>query len=215
MKLAFLGGTGPEGLGLALRFAKAGHEVLIGSRQLDRAEKAARAIQESVPQASCFGTLNETAAHQAELVLLTVPFEGQKGLLPTLREALGGKILVDTVVPLVIQKGSVSALLVEEGSAAEQAQALLPGTQVVGAFHNLSAKKLVDLEHPMNADVIIVSDHLEAKLVVMELAGQIDGVRAVDGGKLANARYVEDITALLLNINKNYKASTSVKIVGL
>lgn len=215
MRLAFIGGTGPEGLGLALRFAHAGDEVIIGSRKEERAQEAAQKIRERVGTAKVTGMLNADAARQADLVLLTFPFEGQKETLLSLQEAVGNKIVVDTVVPVLFQKGKITALPVEEGSATEQAQRLLPTAQVVGAFHNLSAKELAEMEHPLDADVLVVGDHREAKATVLELARKVPGVRAVDAGGLTNARYVEDITVLLLNINRIHKATTSIRVTGL
>jgi NADPH-dependent F420 reductase len=215
MKLAFIGGTGPEGMGLALRFAKAGHEIIIGSRQAERAQEAARAIRERVPNARAAGCLNHEAAREGEVVFLTVPYQGQRETLPPLREALDSKVIVDTIAPLHFDKGTASALPVEEGSAAEQAQKLVPEGRVVGSFHNLSARELANLDHSLEGDVIVVSDDKEAKQLVMELARQLSGVRAVDGGRLANARYVENLTALLLNINRIYKANTTIKVVGI
>jgi len=150
----------------------------------------------------------------ADLVLITVPYDGQASTLEDLKDSLAGKIVVDTVVALKFEKGKISTLAVEEGSAAEQAQSILPGSKVIGAFQNLSAHKLMELEHDIPADVVVTGDDAEAKRTVMDLAGQITGVRALDGGGLVNSRYVEEITALLLNINRIYKAQTMIKITG-
>ncbi|MBI2866747.1 MAG: NADPH-dependent F420 reductase [Chloroflexi bacterium] len=215
MKLALVGGTGPEGLGLALRFAKAGMEVIIGSRKEERAQEAAHTIKSAVPNASAQGLVNRQAVTHSDIVIVTVPYGGQKETLTELRDVIESRIVVDTVVPLSFSKSGISALPVQEGSATQEAQALLPQAKVVGAFHNLSATELAELEHPMESDVVVVGNDAEAKKAVMSLAQVIPGVRAIDGGGLQNARYVEDITALLLNINKIYKAHTSIKIVGL
>ncbi|MBM4406723.1 MAG: NADPH-dependent F420 reductase [Chloroflexi bacterium] len=212
--IAFIGGTGPEGLGLAVRFAHAGDTVIIGSRKIERAQEAAETIKKSVPHAKAQGMENDAAARAADIVMITVPFSGQKDTLEQLREAIGEKIVVDTVVPLQFEKGKIRALILEEGSATQQAQKLLPNAKVVGAFHNLSAHDLAKVDHDMGSDVVVCGDHPEAKKTVMALAHKIKGVRAVDAGGLETARYIEDITALLLNINKIYKAHSSIKIVG-
>lgn len=212
--LAFIGGTGPEGLGLAVRFALAGKQVIIGSRKLERAQEAAAKVKEKVPKGPVSGLENEAAARAADLVLITVPFNGQKETLLQLRDAIGAKIVVDTVVPLEFVNGKPRALAVEEGSAAQQAQTLLPRARVVGAFHNLSARELLDPRREVPSDVVVCADDAGAKRAVMVLAETIKGVRAVDGGGLENARYVEDITVLLLNINRTYKAHSMIKIVG-
>ena len=211
---AFVGGTGPEGLGLAMRFALAGYEVIIGSRRPERAQEAAEKVLGKVSKAAVRGLENQAAVNAADCVVITVPYSGQKETLEGLRAAIGGKIVIDTVVPLEFDKGKITALIVEEGSASQQAQAALPEARVIGAFQNLSAKELMAIEHPVPADVVVCGDHADAKQDVMELAESIEGVRAIDGGGLANARYVEDITALLANINKIYKAHSSIKIVG-
>ena len=212
--IAFIGGTGPEGLGLAMRFAQSGEEVIIGSRRLERAQEAAQKIVAEVPNARARGLENKDAARAGDLVLITIPYEGQEATLEELGEALDGKVVVDTVVPLVFEKGKITALLVKEGSAAQQAQRLLPKAKVVGAFQNLSAHDLMELEQEVPADVVVCGDDAAAKETVMELARRINGVRAIDGGALANARYVEDITALLLNINRIYKSRSTIRIVG-
>ncbi len=213
--LGFIGGTGPEGRGLAYRFALAGHGLIIGSRSRERGEEAAREVAERVSAASLRGAENAGAASEGEIVVLTVPFDAQAATLPSLREALEGKIVVSTATPLSFEGGRPTMLAVLEGSAAEQAQALLPGARVVAAFQNLGAAKLWEGDAALEQDVIVCADDAEAKREVMALAEQISGVRAVDGGPLASARYVEGITALLVNINRRYKALAGVRIVGL
>ncbi len=212
--LAFIGGTGPEGLGLAVRFASAGEAVIIGSRKLERAQEAARTVLASVPGAHVRGLENEAAVRASDIVLVTVPYSGQRDTLTALRDAIGGKIVIDTVVPLEFVKGKIRAVPVAEGSATEQAQALLPAARVIGAFQNLSAKELMELQHEVPSDVVVTGNDAEAKRTVMALAARIEGVRAIDGGGLENSRYVEAVTALLLNINKVYKSQSMIKIVG-
>ena len=203
--IAFIGGTGPEGLGLAMRFAQAGREVIIGSRRQDRADEAAQKIRDAVPNANASGLENKAAVAQGEVVFITVPFDGQEPTLQDLRAELAGKIVVDTVVPLQFEKGKIRALILDDGSAAEQANRILPDSIVVGAFQNLSAHELMDLEHDVPADVVVCGDDGDSKQLVIAMAAEIKGCRGIDGGGLANSRYVEDITALLLNINKVHK----------
>ncbi len=215
MRIGFIGGTGPEGKGLAYRFSLAGHEIVVGSRSKERADEAVQEIAERAPGATVRGAENAEAAREAELVVVTVPFSAQADTLPPLAAALGGRIVVSTAVPFSFDGGKPSMLIVPEGSAAEQAQALLSGAKVVGAFQNLSASKLSAGEVALDQDVIVCGDDAEAKRRVMALAEQIRGVRAVDGGPLAASRYVEGITVLLIGINRRHKATTGVRIVGL
>ncbi len=213
--LAFLGGTGPEGRGLALRYAVAGHEVFIGSRDGSRGIETAQGLLEKRPGISVMGGGNDEAARLGEMAFICVPYEAQKSLLPGLTESLAGKVVVNVVAPLSFVKGRASAVAVPEGSAAEESQMLLPKSQVVAAFQNLSARKLLAAGKPMEGDVVVCSDHESAKKRVMSLVEVVEGLRAVDGGGLANARYVEQLTALLLNVNRIYRAQSSIKLVGL
>lgn len=215
MVIGFIGGTGPEGLGLAARFCRAGEQVIIGSRERPRAEEAANKVRERVPDAHVSGAENAEAADRADIVFLTIPFAAQRDTLNALVDHLAGKLVVTTIAPLRFEKRRAIGLHIEEGSAAEQAQVLLPSSRVVSAFQNLPAGHLLDVGHRIEADVVVCGDDAEAKAQVMALAELIDGVRAVDGGPLANSHYVEELTALLLNINRRYKAETHIKIVGL
>jgi NADPH-dependent F420 reductase len=213
--IAFIGGTGPEGLGLALRLAAAGEEVVIGSRSLERAEAAAAWIRERSPSARVGGALNRDAVANADVVFVTVPYDGQRATLSELTDALEGKVVVDTVVPVTFEKGRARPVPVEEGSAAEEAQRLLPGSRLAAAFHTLSAHKLQEKDAAIEGDVLVCGNDPEAKSTAMALAERIPGLRAVDGGRLSNARYVELLTVLLLNLNRVHKAETGVRIVGL
>ena len=215
MKLGLIGGTGPEGKGLGYRFAIAGHEVIIGSRRPERAAEAASEVAEHASAATVTGAANLDAAREADVVLLTVPYTAQAATLPDLRAALEGKVVISTAVPLSFEGGKPAMLAVPEGSAAEQAAALLPGARVVAAFQNLGAAKLWKAGLSLDQDVIVCGDDAEAKSQVMSLAEEIEGVRAVDGGPLTAAHYVEGITALLVNVNKRYKKTTGVRIAGL
>jgi NADPH-dependent F420 reductase len=213
--IAIIGGTGPEGKGLAYRFALAGHEIIVGSRNAGRAEDAAREIAQRVDGARVRGLENDAGAREAGLVVLTVPQEAQAATLPPLAAAIGDKIVISTGVPMVFTEGRASMAVVAEGSAAEQAQALLPDARVIGAFQNLAAGKLWKGDASLDQDVIVCGDDEAAKQEVMTLAGQIAGVRPVDGGPLASAKYVEAITVLLVGVNRRYKTTAGVRVTGL
>lgn len=213
--IGFIGGTGPEGRGLALRFALAGESVLIGSRSADRAREAADSVREIAPAASVEGVVNSEVAARSDIVVVAVPYAAQKPTLASLADELRGKLIVNVVVPLAFSKGVASAIRVEEGSAALEAKALLPDATHIAAFHNVSAPELLKPDKRLETDIVVCGDDAEGKRAVMRLAETIKGARAVDGGGLANARYVEDLTALLLNINRAYKAHSMIKIVGI
>lgn len=216
MKLAFVGGTGPEGLGLAMRFAKAGHSVAIGSRSTERGEEGAGKVQAAVPDADATGGANEDVLGDADVVFLTFPYSGQTATLEALSSALGGKLVCNVVAPLEFQKGiGAVALNVDGNSALQEASAQLPDSRVVSAFQNMSAEELMELGHPIEADVLVCGKDAEAKSVVIGLANQIDGVRGVDGGGASQSRYVEMITSLLINLNRKHKTQTSIRIVGI
>ncbi len=214
--LAFLGGTGPEGRGLALRLALAGEEVIIGSRDPSRAKETADQLVQLASQTHLEGAGNLEAATRADVVFLTVPYEAQRPLLEQLKEPLKGKVVVDVIAPMQFERGrGASAVEVDAGSAAEEAQQLLPDSLVVAGFQNVSAEELQQPDLEMEGDVIICSGHQEAKDLVMKLAEKIPQLRPVDGGGLANAKYVEQITPLLVNINRRYKIHAGIRIVGL
>ncbi len=213
--IGFIGGTGPEGRGLALRFAMAGETVMIGSRDAGRAEDAAASVTDIRPGLPVTGGLNEQVAADSEVVFVAVPYSGHRPTLESLQASLDGKLIVDVVAPLAFSRGTASAITPEAGSAAEEAQQILANCPVVGAFHNLSAEELLEPDTVIDADVVVCSDDGAAKTRVMELAELIAGVRAVDGGGLASSRYVENLTALLININRIYRAHSTIKIVGI
>ena len=210
--IGLIGGTGPEGKGLAARFARAGLEVIIGSRSAERGEEAAADVRQ-IAGGSVRGGTNTEAA-DADVIVVTLPYAGQAETLEALREQIGDKIVVSTVVPMQFAAGKVTMLQLEDGSAAEETQRILPRARVVGAFQNLAARKLFDVEQALDGDVIVCGDDKEALRQVIWLAEQIPGLRGVNGGPLASSRYVEGITTLLVHINRNYKAETHVKIVG-
>ena len=207
--IAIVGGTGPEGSGLALRFARGGESVIVGSRDAERARTAAAQIAEKVGHlGSIEGADNATAVKMCDTVVLTVPFAGQAELLKQLKPAFRpGTILIDATVPLAAAVGGRATRLlgVWQGSAAEQAQEIVGKNAVVAAaFHSLSATVLQG-EQSVDCDVIVCSDDDRARQVASELATKIPGVRAIDGGKLENARIVEAMTALLITLNIRHK----------
>ena len=204
---------GRRGMGLAYRFAKAGHACVIGSRAIE-AQAAVAELHEKDAALPLFAATNADAAAAVDIVVVTTPYAAQADTLPPLASALAGKIVVSTVVPMSFEGGKASLLAVAEGSAAQQAQALLPGAKLVAAFQNLSAKKLLK-GGPLEADVVVCADDAEAKKQIMELAASIEGVRGVDGGALANAQMVEGITVLLVSINRNYKTQAGIRIAGI
>ena len=213
--LGFIGGTGPEGRGLALRFALAGEKVLIGSRNEERAKQAAESVLELAPPDSVRGAINSEVAQEADIVFIAVPYTAQRDTLQALKEQLSGKLVVNLIAPMEFNKGRASAIIVEEGSAALESQAILAESTIVAAFQNVSAEDLLVPEKSIDSDVIVCADDAEAKERVMKMVEMIKGARAVNGGGLANARYVENLTALLVTINRIYKAHSSIKITGI
>ena len=213
-KIAIIGGTGPEGLGLAMRFAKASDQVFIGSRAEERAEEAAGKVKKALPEAKVTGLVNPEAVREAEVVFLTVPWDAHQSTLENLAEAIGDKVLVDVVVPMLFDRGQPKAILVDEGSAAQQARALVPEAKVVSAFHHLDGSELQKVERPMQGDVLVCGDHKGAKDKVIGLAEHVEYVRGLDAGGLTNSRYLEEWTVLLLHLNRLHKAHTGVRIVG-
>ena len=213
--VAVLGGTGPQGRGLARRFAAAGLPVVIGSRSAERAAATAAELAEATG-GDVTGAANASAATTGDLVVVAVPWEGHGELVAGLAAELTGKVVVDCVNPLGFDKQGAFALVVEEGSAAQQAQALLPGSTVVGAFHNVSAVKLEDPEVvSVDTDVLVLGDVREATDLVQDLCATIPGVRGVYGGRLRNAHQVEALTANLISVNRRYKSHAGVRVTDL
>lgn len=217
--IAILGGTGPAGQGLALRLARAGETVIIGSRSAERARETADEVKKKAgTQAQIIGEENVAACASSDLLVLTVPFEGQAGLLKQLKPAVKpGSILVDATVPLASSVGGRASRMlgVWQGSAAQQsAEILSKDVKVVAAFQNVSAD-VMNGDDPVECDIIVCSDFPEATKVVCDLAAKVPGVRAIDGGKLENARIVEQITALLIGLNIRHKGHGGIRITGL
>jgi len=218
--IAILGGTGPEGSGLAKRLARAGEHIVIGSREASRAKETAQQLRDTGGNAvQIEGAENAAAAAQCEIAILTLPFSGQAPLLKQLKSVWKpGTIVIDTTVPLAATLGGSPTRMIGvwQGSAAEAAAELLPaGISIAAAFHNLGAELLAG-DASVDCDVLVCSDDENAKKLTMELAAKIPGVRALNGGKLENARIVESITALLIGLNIRYKVhSAGVRFTGL
>jgi NADPH-dependent F420 reductase len=209
LSIGILGGTGDQGKGLARCFSLAGHTVLIGSRSAERAREAAESI-------GVRGAENAAVAAEADIVIVAVPWDGHKALLESLREQLDGKIVIDCVNPLGFDKQGAYALPVEEGSAAQQAAAVLTGSRVVAAFHHVSAVLLLDpAVDEIDLDVLVLGDDREATDTVQALAYRIPGARGVYAGRLRNAHQVEAMTANLISINRRYKSHAGLRVTDL
>lgn len=217
MAVAIVGGTGPQGSGLAVRLALAGEHVMLGSRDAGRAiEKAAELTEKWDLPGKIEGADNEAAISGAETVLLVVPYTGHAELVASLAEALTDKIVVSCVNPLVFDKQGPIGITVEAGSAAEEAAALLPNSKVTGAFHHLSAVNLHRVGTDLSAeDVLVCGDDGIAVEQVRLLAEKVTGGRSIDAGPLRIARHLEPFTAVLISVNKKYKVHSSISLTGL
>jgi len=210
--VAVLGGTGPQGRGLARRLAAAEQRVVVGSRSDERASSTAGDLAEATG-GRVTGAANADAAGQGDIVIIAVPWDGHRKLLVELAPALAGKIVVDCVNPMGFDKHGAYAIEVEEGSAAQQAAALLPDSRVVAAFHHVSAVLLEDRAvDSIDTDVMVLGDDREATDTVRELVDKIPGMRGIYAGRLRNARQVEALTCNLVSINRRYKAHSGLRI---
>ncbi len=215
-----LGGTGPQGRGLAVRLAAAGQRIVLGSRDAERCEGIAAEVAERASSLASdgagitvLGRSNTDAAGAADLVIVAVPYAGHADTLAELATPLAGKVVVDCVVPMGFDELGAYVLDVPEGSVAQQAAALLPDSHVVGAFHHLSAVLLEDLSRPtLDGDVMVVGDVREATDTVQALAGRLPGMRGIYAGRLRNARQVEALTINLVSVNRRYKAHAGIRI---
>lgn len=219
MKIGMIGGTGPEGRGLGMQLALAGHDIVIGSRDEGRAIETARELadtcgsEEVAPRFS--GMENSAAAAQSEVIFITVPYAGMLTTLQVIGRQLRGKICVNTVAPLEFVSGQVRGIAPPTGSAAEEANREVPDARWVAAFHTVPARGLQRPGSRLNSDALVCSDDEEALRTVIGLADEMQGLRGVNAGALENARYLEGATALLVNINRIYNAHSSLKVMGI
>ncbi|SNQ48905.1 putative oxidoreductase [Frankia canadensis] len=211
LTIGILGGSGPQGGGLGLRLAAAGHLVLIGSRSTERGQEAAAKL--AGPGRRIEGADNATVAERADVIIVAVPWEGHRETLEALRAPLAGKIVIDCVNPMGFDKGGAFGLQVPEGSAAQQAAAVLTDSTVVAAFHHVSAVLLADESvETIDTDVLVLGDDRAATDLVAALAERIPGMRGIYAGKLRNAGQVEALTANLISINRRYKAHAGLRV---
>ena len=222
MKIAILGGTGDQGFGLALRFAK-NHDIIIGSRKKEKAEDASNRAKEiliskGIAYKNITGMDNKEASKEGDVVILSLPYQHTLSTLKDIKENLTNKIVVSIGVPLATAIGDkpTRVVLPPQGSVAEMVQEYLKDSKVVSAFHNVCSKELEDIDHPVDCDILVCGDDVESKKVIISLAEEIDGVRAIDCGKLELSRYIEQITPLLIGLNIKYKLKGSgIRITGL
>lgn len=209
--IGVLGGTGEQGRGLATRFAQAGLAVIIGSRTVERATEIATEIGHGVK-----GMTNADTAVASDIVIVAVPWDGHRELLESLGNQLAGKVVIDCVNPLGFDKQGAYSLLVSEGSAAQQAQAILTESKVVAAFHHISAKLLLETDGPeLHGDVLVVGDDRDATDLACALANALGEMRGVYAGRLRNAGQVEAFTANLISMNRRYKGHAGVQITDI
>jgi NADPH-dependent F420 reductase len=217
--VSIIGASGALGFGLAVRWGRAGIPVVIGSREAERAEEAARRAKDAVPDGDFTGAENADAATRAEVVVLTVPFRNQSETLTNLKGVLReGQLVVDATVPLAaaVSGKATRTLGVWQGSAAEQAAEMVPdGVRIVSALHTVSAALLADLDHALDEDVLVCGDRKADRQVVVDLVDRIDGLRGVHAGALEMARIAESLTPLLISINVRNKTHSGIKITGL
>lgn len=211
MTIGILGGTGPEGRGLARRLARAGHRVVIGSRQSARGAAVAARLG---PAGNVDGGTNRDAAARGEVVIVTVPYAGMRETLLAVAAELAGKTCVCTVAPIAVTDGRVELRAVD-GSAAEEAARAVPEARWVAALHTVPASALLADDVPLDTDTLVSSDDDDARAAIIELVNGIPGVRGIDAGRLANARHLEAATALLIDLNRIHRAHTSLRILGL
>ncbi|BBL62468.1 NADPH-dependent F420 reductase [Methanobrevibacter arboriphilus] len=223
MKIAILGGTGDQGLGIAIRFVQAGENVIIGSRKAEKAEKAVEEIKELLKEKNLDnieGLSNEDAAKKGDILILTVPITAQKPTLESVKEFVNGKIFVDATVPLQSNLGGtpMTYFIPWEGSAAEETEAILKGNgaKIVSAFNNISSSSLMNFNEKVDCDCLISGDDADSKKIVSELIEKIPGIECIDAGPLEQARTVERITSLLIGLNIRYKTHYGgLRITGL
>lgn len=215
MKIAIFGGTGDLGRGLAINFAAAGHEIIVGSRSQERADQAAAGLREALPEGTFTPLENVEAAAAAELAVVSIPWEGIESTIPPMADALAGKVVISVVNALKFGKfGAIAVRDVPNGSCAAWIQELAPEAKVVVAYNNLPAAGL-QARHHLNADVLIAGKSKAAREAVIELTSAIPGTRGLDAGPLANALIVEGSTAVIINLNNRYGGEGALAISGL
>ena len=210
MKIGLIGGTGNEGKGLAVRLGKNKFEIYIGSRNQKKAHLTSEILKKEYPKGIFKYGSNEEIARICDILILTVPFANHKEILQKLESFLINKIIIDTVCPITVKKGKVQLLSTEYNSVAESAQNYCPKSKIVGAFHNISALELLSSNRNLKGDVIVCSDHNQAKETVSQLIHSIKALRPIDGGPLKNSRYPEQFTGMLISLNIKYKVNTSL-----
>jgi NADPH-dependent F420 reductase len=221
MKIAIIGGTGGQGLGIAIRFVQAGEDVIIGSRAVEKAEKAVEKVKElldmdNIPNLKA--AENADAAAEAELLVLTVPLAAQKSTLLSIKEMAKGKVLLDATGPLesAIGGSPIDYLDLWDGAAAERSAKILKDTNVVCAFNNISSAALMNFNEPIDCDCLISGDDADSKIVATELIEKIPGVKVIDCGPLVRAKIIEKITPLLIGLNiRNKTQFGGIRITGL
>ncbi len=214
--LGVVGGTGPQGRGLVARWARAGHVVYLGSRSREKAERVVSGLRDVIGSKPVVQAVtNEEAVARAEIVVLTFPYEAQAATLNELREAFDNKIVVNVVNPMTFDEIGPKAVPVPAGSAAEECQQLLPGAHVVSAFNAVPARRLIRVTEPVGCDVPICSDDQDARHSVAHLASRMPGVLGIDCGPLRNSRYIENLTPVLLSINRRYGIHSAIRIDGI
>ena len=214
MTIALLGGTGPEGLGLAARFLAAGETVAIGSRSIERAAEAVSKLRALVPDGRVSAATNADAAAASEVIMVSVPYAGLDATLAACAGSLDGKVILDLVVPLRVEGGVFLLENVPEGSAAERIQAKVPGARVVSGLKHQSATDLLAIGEELEGDVLLCGDDQSAKDEIGRFVRDVKNLRPIDAGGLRVARHLDAVTALLLNLNRRHKTRASVRIVG-
>jgi len=215
MRIAIFGGTGDLGRGLAINFAAAGHEIIVGSRSQERADQAAAGLAEALPEGTFTPLENVAAAEQGEIAIVSIPHEGIESTIPPMADALAGKLVISVANALRFGKsGAIAIRDVPSGSCGQLIQELAPEAKVVVAYNNLPAAGLQHREH-LGADVLVCGKSREAREQVIELTKAIPGTRALDAGPLANALIVEGMTAVVINLNRRYKGEASLAVTGL
>jgi NADPH-dependent F420 reductase len=214
--IGVVGGTGPQGRGLAYRFAKAGRRVVLGSRDPERAWQTAQAVLERVPNAKVSAADNADTCRQADVVVLAVPFLGHAELIESIEPLIRNKVVVSCINPLGFDRHGPFGLDVQDGSAAEEAQRIAPSAFVVGAFHHLSASNLWgDAQLLSHEDVLVCGENAAAKMAVADLARSITGRPGIDAGGIRLARQLEPLTAVLISVNKRHRVKSGIRIAGL